>query len=183
MKKSALIFLASITVCFTIEVFGQSARTLFVFVGEKVSVIPFEPDLPKGTLAMDNAFKAKYKILQTVFGQYAGDIIEFEAYDHYGVPAFAKFNYVLLYVSRDKDGKLCHEKYMYSDVYITRDGRWAGSYEASDYEHDLNKGTAVKPEPIDFVKPVWYNVRKLSEETIRQYYPEPYFRIKRGRPT
>ena len=61
MKKSALIFLASVTVCFTIEVFGQSAHTLFVFVGEKVSVTPFEPDLPKGTLVVDNTFKLSIK--------------------------------------------------------------------------------------------------------------------------
>jgi hypothetical protein len=160
---------------------GQTEMNrLFVFVGEKISVTPFDPKAPE-TIIMDNAFKAKYKIIETVFGNYGNDTIEFEVYDHYGDPAFSRFDFALLYVSRGKDGKLYHEKYMYSDVYKTIDGRWAGPYQSLDYNHDFNKNTTVKPEPVSFRETISFDVTKLDNETIQEYYPEPYFIIKDGR--
>src|SRR5687767_1413647 len=109
----------------TNELLGQTEKNrLFVFVGEQISVTPFTPEVPNGTILMDEAFKARYKVIETVFGEYNNDTIEFEVYDHYGVPAFSKFKFALLYVSREADGNLYHEKYMYSDVYKTVDGKW-----------------------------------------------------------
>jgi hypothetical protein len=161
---------------------GQTEKNrLFVFVGEKISVTPFDPKVPEGTIIMDNAFQARYKVIQSVFGAYDNDTIEFEVYDHYGEPPFSKFAFALLYVSRRKDGKLYHEKYMYSDVYRTVDGRWAGPYESQDYNHDFNKNTTVKPEPILFKEPVSFDITQLDKEIIQEYYPEPYFKIRDGR--
>jgi hypothetical protein len=161
---------------------GQTDKDrLFVFVGEKISVIPFKPKLAKGTTPMDNAFKARYKVIQTVFGNYDNDTIDFEVYDHYGDPPFSKFEFVLLYVTKGNDGKLYHEKYMYSDVYKTVDGRWAGPYEPQDFNDGFNKNTTAKPEPISFEKPVSFDVTKLDKESIQEYYPEPYYKVKDGK--
>lgn len=66
--------------------------------------------------------KARYLILQPVYGHYDQDTFEFEAYDHYGIPAFAAYEHLLLYVS-NVQGRLIHEKYQYADVYRTRNGR------------------------------------------------------------
>src|SRR5215213_5868106 len=59
---------------------------LFAFVGEKVLVEP----LPHKKGSMDNCFKAKYAIIEQVFGNFREDTIEFVVYDHYGTPPFSK---------------------------------------------------------------------------------------------
>lgn len=148
---------------------------LFVFVGEKIDV-KHEPN--KDSYSLDNKFTARYKVLQSVYGKYDNDYIEFKVYDHYGWPAFSKYKHVLLFVSEDS-GKYYHEKYMYNDVYKTKSGRWAGSYAIDDYEHPYNKSTAIKPEIIDFKEELSYPTQTVYQDgSIEEhYYPEPYFKI------
>jgi len=153
---------------------NEKKNTLFVFVGEKLDFT----ELPYEKGSMDGSFKAKYKILQRVYGNYPSDTIEFVAYDHYGIPAFSKYKNVLLFVSEYK-GKYYHEKYQYNDVYKTKDGRWAGSYAEYDYGHSYNKNTTVKPEKIEFAEEVSYptKIKDSDGKEIELSYPEPYFKI------
>jgi|TARA_R100000963_G_C4633383_1_gene97963 hypothetical protein len=144
----------------------------YVFVGEKVSLEPFEPQ----SFIRDNAFKAKYRIIENVYGSYPSELIEFEVYDHYGKPAFGHFDYVLLYVSEGEDGKLYHEKYQYSAVYKTVDGRWAGPLD-SEYKHAYNSETKIKPEKIKFLKEVKFSISNYSKEQVNTFFPEPFFEI------
>ena len=145
---------------------------LFVFVGEKMSVKP----LPHHAGSMDNGFKAKYKILKKVYGDFPEDIIEFIASDHYGTPAFSKFKNVLLYVSADS-GMYYHQKYMYNDVYKTKDGHWAGTY-TSDYEHAYNKHTKIKPVKIEFAGKVSFPTQMIDDDgrKFELTFPKPYFK-------
>jgi hypothetical protein len=135
---------------------------LFVFVGEKISVEP----LPYEQGSMDNGFKAKYVILKKVYGSFPQDSIEFIAYDHYGIPPFSTFKNVLLFVSADS-GTYYHQKYMYNDVYRTKEGDWAGPYAEQDYKHPYNKRTKIKPVKIDFDTRVAY--------PRNDKHPRPYF--------
>ena len=157
--------------------FGQTKKdSLYVFVGEKIEVSQFYPKVDSDHVLMDRAFKAKYKVIQNIYGNYKNDTIQFDAYDHYGEPAFSKYKYVLLFVSA-YSGKLYHEKYQFFDVYKTKNGRWASSYKVGDYEHSYNKNTPVKPELIDFEKEVSYNIKGRSKEDIEYLFPSPYFKI------
>ena len=70
----------------------EDNNKLFAFVGQKIWVKP----LPSRQYSFDNGFKAKYLILEKVFGDFVADTIEFVAYDHYGIPDFSKFKNVLL---------------------------------------------------------------------------------------
>ncbi|HYD89875.1 MAG TPA: hypothetical protein VEA37_00115, partial [Flavobacterium sp.] len=74
---------------------------------------------------------------------------------------------VLLYLSADS-GTYYHQKYMYNDVYKTKDGGWAGTYARNDYNHPYNKYTTIKPIKIDFIERVAY----LKNDE----YSEPYFK-------
>lgn len=152
---------------------NERKNSLFVFVGEKISfdTIPYEPG------DFDNGFRAKYKILERVYGVYPKETIEFEAYDHYGSPPFANYKHVLMYVS-EHEGKYYQEKYMFDDVYITKDGRWAGSY-SDEYNHAFNKNTTIKPLKISFVEEVSYptSYKDSEDKTVLLDYPKPYFRI------
>src|SRR5688572_6481884 len=106
---------------------NERNNTLFVFVGEKIMVSP----IPYEEGDFDSGVKAKYKIIQRVYGKYNKDEIEFEAYDHHGRFAFADYKNVLLYIS-EYEGKLYQSKYMYDPLFKTKDGRWAGPF-SDDY--------------------------------------------------
>ncbi len=151
---------------------SERNNTLFVFVGEKISVVP----IPQKRGDFDLGVKAKYKVLQRVYGSYDKDIIDFIAYSHYGMPSFSKYKNVLLFLS-EEEGNYYQEKYMYNDVYKTKDGRWAGSY-PDDYAHRLNKKTTVKPEIIEFAEEVSYPINVTGEdgEDMIHFYPKPYFK-------
>lgn len=151
---------------------GENNR-LFVFVGHKISVVP----LPHERGSMDAGFKAKYLVIEKVFGNFSYDTIEFAAYDHYGIPPFSEYNDVLLFVSADS-GTYYHQKYQYNDVYKTREGQWAGTYAFDDYEHEYNRKTKIKPTKIVFAQPVYYPLKKVTEQgdTLTRRLPKPYFK-------
>lgn len=152
---------------------NERDNKLFVFVGEKIEVSP----LPYTPGDFDGGVKAKYLVLQRVYGYYDQDTIEFEAYDHYGRFPFADYRNVLLYISED-EGKYYQEKYMYNPVFKTKKGRWAGPY-SEDYGHSFNEHTTVKPEKIDFAEEVSFPV-KIKDDDGTEYilsYDEPYFKI------
>jgi len=158
--------------------FGVENSKYLVFIGEKISVnaVPAR----KGEIPFDKQFLAKYRVVETFHGSYEGTEIEFTAYDHYGSPGFANYQHVLLYVELE-DGKYYHSKYQYNPLYKTKDGRWAGPYDAYDYGHEYNRQTPIKPEVIDFLKPVEIDVSRFEKAHIEKWFPAPYFRIEGGK--
>ena len=152
----------------------EKKNRLFAFVGEKIAVT----SLPHERGSMDAAFRAKYKVLERVYGYYPYDIIEFKVYDHYGKPDFSGYKNVLLFVS-EYEGKYYHEKYQFYDVYKTNNGRWASPYKAEDYEHIYNKNTTIKPQAIKFEEKV---ILPNGDSAITAYgnYLEELFALKKS---
>ena len=115
---------------------------LYAFVGEKISIVEFDPNehserkeidsitgdtIIHVELIMDNAFKARYKVIENVFNKLESDTIEFNSYDHYGRPQFESFKNVLLYVSLDKkDGNYYQQKYQFDVVEKNKRNEWRG---------------------------------------------------------
>ncbi|PHZ84766.1 hypothetical protein [Paremcibacter congregatus] len=147
----------------------------FVFVGEKIHLS--RDASPEGALSFDEQFSAKYKIIKPYKGSYSGTEIEFTVFDHYGIPAFSKYKYVLLYVVLH-EGKYYHSKYMFSPLYKTSTGKWAGPYDVSAYAHSFNKNTNIKPKVIDFSAPVEIDISDMGEAQVERWYPKPYYKIK-----
>jgi hypothetical protein len=194
MKKIVPIFI--VFILFFLASFGQISKdSLYVFIGEKIEVTSwpqpkssehFDTTIVDGdttllktvSVSMDARFICRYKIIRQVYGVLETDTIEFLAFDHFGTPAFSRYKYVMLFVTGVK-GKLYHEKYQYFDVYKTKNGRWASSYKIGEYEHDYNRNTSVKPEVIEFLNPVSYNIKKRSKNDIEYLFPSPYFKIVR----
>jgi CubicO group peptidase (beta-lactamase class C family) len=146
---------------------NERRNTLVAFVGEKIEF----SDMPYTPGDFNLGFKAKYKIIKLVYGKYSKDTIEFEAYDHYGTPAFSDYKHALLYVSKYK-GKYYHEKYQFDPVFLTRDGRWAGV----NLDGDAGDSTAIKPEKIDFREEVSFPI--ITPDGYDRYddFKEPYFK-------
>ena len=80
----------------------------------------------------------------------------------------------------EDNGRYYQEKYQYFDVYVTKNGRWAGSYSQDDYSYTNHyfKGTSIKPEKIDFVEEVAYPIQFKTDTTDgnQHLFPEPYFK-------
>jgi len=155
---------------------GVQKSDLFVFVGEKIEVVEIEP--PQDEIWDDAAFDAKYRVLESVYGEFEGNIIEFRVFDHYGFPPFAKEPYALLFVSKH-EGKLYHEKYQYPTVYKTVDGRWASCgdpYLGMEYHRK-----PFIPKPLEFIDPVTYDLSKFSRDQIKAIFIPPYFEIVGGK--
>lgn len=195
----ALLFFISLMILFTHLSAQTKKDSLLVFVGEKILVeeLPQEKEIAridtvvengdtsfvqKVRWNMDGKYLARYKVLQKIYGSFKTDTVEFLAFDHYGYPAFSNYKTVLLYVSIE-NGILVHEKYQFTDVYKTKDGRWASGYRIEDYAHEFNKNTNIKPQRIRFVKPVYYDLKQTTSKQSAEWFPSPYNFIQSHRAT
>jgi len=195
--KTTTITILTLIISLT-SVFGQTRKdSLLVFIGEKIDV-KYSPEEKKESpvdtiiegndtsyvrhvsVSMDSRYIAKYKILQVINGSYKQDTIEFFVFDHYGEPAFSKYQTVLLFVSY-YNGKLYHEKYQYFDLYLTTDNKWASPYSSGDYNHPFKDNITVKPERISFKQKISFPVDKFSADDIKTWFPKPYYDIKNGK--
>lgn len=147
---------------------------VYAFIGEKIKV-DYQPELYYcDVITMDSKFSAEYKIVHRYCGNFPKDTIRFTVFDHYGRPAFSKYDNALLFVS-EYCGKLYHEKYQYFDVYKTTDGKWASP--GDPYKYDAYHRKNIKALVIRFAGSVWFDVSKLSEAAIQERFPSPYYRI------
>ena len=121
---------------------SNDSVNLYAFIGEKISVIQFDPNensermeidsITGDTLifkswVMDSGFKSKYKVVKNVYNEIQTDTIEFEAYDHYGRPGFENYDNVLLYLSFNKEkNKYYHQKYIFDPIEKDKNGNWKG---------------------------------------------------------
>jgi len=159
------------------KVNNSKSSNLYVFIAEKIEIkhVIVTPT-KKGVFLMDSKFKAKYKVIKNIHNIINGKVVEFIAYDHYGIPAFSKYKYVLLYLIKE-DGKFYHSKYQYSPLFKTKNNKWASFY-SSDYSHPYNCNTKIKPVKINFKENLSIDITKYSKEIIKRFYPKPYFKIK-----
>jgi len=158
---------------------NESQHPLFVFVAQKISIKPAPSENYCNALPFDEKYIAKYRIIESVYGGFAKDTIDFIVYDHYGRPEFEKFDTVLLYVAKYCEN-LVHIKYQFSDVYKTADGRWAAAHNpytfGYDYVFDEEDEDEVKPEIIKFEKPVVFNANNFSELYCKERFISPYYK-------
>ena len=149
-------------------------QNLVVFVGKKIEIREFTPELDPGAVLLDNAFRAKYRVLEVFCGQLDTQDVEFEVYDHYGTPHFAEFETVLLFLTR-YGKRLVHQKYLYAPVYETANGSWAGCGDPYQFEPSVHRGP-IRAKRITYRHPVTFSVRGLSEKDIQERYPAAFFK-------
>lgn len=159
----------------------DSNSKFLVIVGEKINIKEEEPLFDSATWLGYSKFKAHYKILEKVCGDYKEDTITFTVFDHYGFPEFGKYQHVLLYLNVTKN-EIFHARYLYSDLYKTKDGRWASPYSVFDYDGlDESEKGSIKPERIDFAEEVSYSIEGYTRARTNNLFPEPYYRIDKVR--
>lgn len=169
--------------------FGQNLKSdsLYIFIGKKISVIEFDPnensekivgkefDAETGdsvnvvvkSWVMDQAFRCRYQVVKNLHNTLP-EVIEFDAYDHYGRPDFEQYDEVILYLRRKKNGKFYHQKYTYNRIYMVNNELIT----APNFLHDDEKLA------LDKLKSIRFNEDKKIKfwrRLDKGYYPKPYF--------
>ena len=161
--------------CVTYEKCNDTAKKLSVFIGEKIEVKRINELLCENIIAFDSKFEATYKLVKNIYGKLNTDTVKFVAFDHYGIPAFSEYRYVLLFVS-EHCGKLYHEKYQYFDVYETEEGNWARP--GDPYMLDANiKIKTAKVTEIKFKKSVVFERSNYYPWELTKKFNKPYFKF------
>ena len=173
------------------------------FVGRKIAVVqvledPVQQNGDEIVIKMDSGFLARYEIIELVHGAYPGKTIDFEAYDHYGFPPFARPNVAMIYLT-EWDGRLIHRKYKWDRVSRTKDGRYAACGDPY-FSLEADERAEVEQRPlaaIEFDPPVRFRIadelktasdpKRYSDDEIAEnrrkiefYYSAPVFDVKHG---
>lgn len=170
---------------------------LYAFIGEKISVEEFNPNINNEIIGkeineetgdsvgvvrthfvMDNALRCKYKVVKNIFNNLRNDTIEFLAYDHYGKPAFSERDSVILYLSKNKkDRHYFHQKYQYDEVFKDKNGNYYSYPKFKNIEDLKYAKENIKGFKASF-KNEEFNLKNLSPEVIKIYYPGEFYEIK-----
>lgn len=156
----------------------DSPQKLFVFIGERLSI----KSVDARELYNETRFIATYKIIKKICGNYPVDTITFDVIDIQYDTSFARCKYLLLTLIKDtaQGGKLVLWGGLYRDVFKTRDGTWAATYDASDNTTYRGK-PVLNPHKMRFSKNAFYNITGLTREEINIRFPEPYYKIKKNK--
>lgn len=154
-------------------------ENLLAFIGQKIGLSEQASSACKDCIIMDAHYLATYRIVDIVYGNYRRGSITFDVYDHYGTPAFSRYETVLLFVSQQRDGTWMHEKYQYYDLHKGVDGEWYGC--GDPYQRAPHRRGTVQARPVQFPEPVSYLLDDLDAKQVEHYYPADYFEIRNGR--
>ncbi|MEP4052761.1 MAG: hypothetical protein ABJN22_11000 [Litorimonas sp.] len=150
---------------------------VIAFVGKKVFVRADElwppeqdPSSDDYILYMDSRYQARYEIESLVSGDYKGRIIDFLAYDHYGMPRVSTVENALIFVHDGPESKV-YSKYNFYEVHRTTDGDWAACGDA--YVQNDPEETEKEPlEVISFLNPVEVNVPSIMYRVEDEFEPD-----------
>ena len=159
----------------------EKSHELYAFIGNKISVESSGYIYYCNIISMDSKYRAKYRVLENIYGDYPKDTINFISYDHSSIKKYSDFENVLIYVA-DYCGELTHVKYQYSPLYKTKDGKWASPYNPYDYKN-IDSKFKIKPRKIEFEKPFEFNFNIENINQIQKRFPEPYCKISNGKVT
>jgi hypothetical protein len=152
---------------------AERKNNFYSMIGEKISIQQIE----NNTGFANGVYEAKYKVIKNIYGDYKRELITFYIRDHRGETPLLNFQHALLFVHKYK-GKYYCEPYQYNDVYKTKSGRWAGTYDQQTYSY--NRDTSFYPIKIDFEKPVFYpkgeEYPPYGYSLVFEFKP-PYFEI------
>lgn len=177
------VFACALTAFCSVSAAGENdtanGERLLAFIGQKLRLSEQEAPKCNTCIILDSHYVATYRVLENVYGNYRDDVITFDVYDHYGTPAFSKYENVLLFVSRQANGTWTHEKYQFYDLYRGTDGQWYGC--GDPYRNIRNARRTVHARPVQFAEPVSFPLGDLNQQQVERLYPAEYFEIREGR--
>jgi hypothetical protein len=118
-------------------------------------------------------YLATYKVIRIFSEHQRIDTIEFIS----ETPELGKYEHALLFLRKNKDGYFNQKSNQFIDIYLTKNNRWASYYVYEDYSHPNNVYTSLRPEKIDFVKELVFDLTCIPQSTINKQYPPMYYKV------
>jgi hypothetical protein len=147
----------------------------YAFIAERLSITPINTC---EQFTFNDGVDCRYKVIKNLYGNYKHDTANFKAYYHEGPPSFARFKYIIVFVS-EYCGQLYQEKYQFFDVYQTKNGRWASPGDPYRFDKYI-KDKVVKAVPLSFDASLSFDTAfNISRPSIT--YEEPYFETREGK--
>ncbi|MGX5200818.1 hypothetical protein [Aliikangiella sp. IMCC44632] len=175
MKKTSKTVLAGFII-FISHIVSTSADEMFVFIGEYIDVKewPYSDEYLSecNCIVMDFRFKAKYKVLKVLHGDYPKNEVTFTVHDHYGFPGFAKQKTSIIYLVKSKD-HFAHLKYAWDSVSPLKGGGFASCED----ETGLDEEHYDKIKDYNFSPPIEIDLRHASEYVINEYKNDPLYKV------
>ena len=167
----------------------EKPTKLYVFIGKKIKTWASPSSHCNGILFNSRAL-SKYLIIKNIYGDFKKDTIQFTSYVHSSpleqnyIPfkaSFADYEYCLLYVLKYK-GELIQVKYLFDDVYLTKEGKWASPLKPKGLFHTISPDL-FKPNKINFITPIEFEYEDRFYKEIYQNFPATYNTISDGKIT
>lgn len=167
----------------------EKPTKLYVFIGKKIKVWA-SPSSYCNAYALDSRAIAKYSVIKNIYGDFKKDTIQFTTYVHSSplpqnyIPFkanFTDYEYCLLYVLKYK-GELIQVKYLFDDVFLTKEGKWASPLKPKGLFHSISPDL-FKPDKINFSSPIEFEYDDRFYKEIYQNFPAAYNTVSDGKIT
>jgi hypothetical protein len=166
---------------------SEKPTKLYVFIGKKIKTWASPSSYCNG-IPLDFRSIAKYKIIKNIYGNYNKKTIQFTSYIHsspkrqFHIPLkthFSDYEYCIFYVLQ-YEGELIKIKYLFDDVYMTKEGKWASPIKPKGLFHSISLDI-IKPTKINFMTPIEFTYENEFEKLIKEKFPETYTKISDGK--
>lgn len=165
----------------------EKPTKLYVFIGKEIKTWE-SPSSHCNVGAIDFRSIAKYKVVKNIYGGFNKDTIQFTSYIHSSpkrqshIPFkthFSDYEYCVFYVLQYED-ELIKIKYLFDDVYMTKEGKWASPIKPKGLFHTISLDL-IKPTKINFNPPIEFTYDVKFEKSIKEKFPETYTKISDGK--
>lgn len=166
----------------------EKPTKLYVFIGKKIKTWT-SPSGYCNVGSLTSRILSKYLVIKNIYGDFKKDTIQFTTYPPHSSPKrqnyvpfktfFADFEYCLLYVLEYK-GELLQTRYIFDDVYMTTEGKWATPLKPKGLYNTISPGID-KLKKIDFVTPIEFVYDERFEKQIKENFSEKYNIIGNGK--
>lgn len=158
----------------------EKPTRLFVFVGKKIKT--WNSPSSYCNDSFNSRTLAKYEVVQNIYNVFPKDTIQFTSYSHeilipqnyYPYESkFNKFDYSLLYVL-EFPGEYIQVKYLFDDVYLTKEGKWASPLKPEGTVNYINPNESYHPKKINLITPIEFTYDIRLKDKMKQLFPESY---------
>jgi len=121
-------------------------------------------------------YRAKYKIIRNLYNKIETDTVEFVNTSWYGRPPFEKFDYVVLYLYKNKNGVFLSGHYMF-DIAYKINHNWYGVMQLANKCKMWKNFNPIKFNANNKIKLNFEHISDDDTKLLSIIFPEPYFKV------
>jgi len=166
----------------------EKPSKLYVLIGKKIKTWK-SPSNYCNIGHLSSRLISKYVVVKNIYGDFKKDTIQFTTYPPHS-PALGQnyrpfktlsidYEYCLLYVL-EYNGELLQTRYVFDDVYMTKDGKWASPLKPKGLRNSIPPDS-FRLKKIDFVTPIEFVYDERLEKQIKENFSETHTTIGNGK--